>query len=376
MKDTSLFLTVPSDPQVTAKYQERRETSIAADRSQQMLLIFMCFCFVGAVRLWEWLSNHAKWPIKRPLSLQAARNMTTAIASSHLADPAARFRATAHIKGVAEPLNSALFGPFPGSLRIDSVDFLRRHDRILPEIRSKENRMKKPELIVALDVQNAASAIRAADALPPAVTFFKIGLELFTSEGPAVLAPISARNKRIFLDLKLHDIPNTVAQAVTSAGRHKVALLTVHSTGGRAMLSAAAEAAAKLGPDRPRIVAVTTLTSLAQADLTDIGVTRELREHTLALGQMAVACGIDGLVCSAQEVAAFRKALGPEPILVTPGIRPAGADVGDQKRVATPASAVRDGANFLVVGRPILAAPDPRAAAEAILADMEKALKA
>ncbi len=233
----------------------------------------------------------------------------------------------------------------------------------------------KPELIVALDVQDTASVTRAADSLPPEIAFFKVGLELFTSQGPAALAPLIQRNKRIFLDLKLHDIPNTVAQAVLSAGRHRVALLTVHATGGRAMLSAVAEAAAKLGPDRPRIVAVTTLTSLAQTDLADIGVTRELREHTIMLGKMAISCGIDGVVCSAQEVAAFRKTLGPAAILVTPGIRPAGADVGDQKRIATPTSAVAGGANFLVVGRPILAAPNPRAAAEAILAEMAAALR-
>lgn len=232
----------------------------------------------------------------------------------------------------------------------------------------------KSELIIALDVQKIESVTQVIDALPPAIAFFKVGLELFTSHGPTALAPLLQRNKRIFLDLKIHDIPNTVAQAVLSAGRHRVALLTVHATGGRAMLAAAAEAAAKLGPDRPRLVAVTTLTSLAQTDLADIGVSRELREHTLALGRMAVSCGIDGIVCSAQEVSAFRKALGPDAILVTPGIRPTGADIGDQKRVATPASAVKDGANFLVVGRPILAATNPRVAAEAILAEMEAAL--
>lgn len=235
--------------------------------------------------------------------------------------------------------------------------------------------MNKPNLIVALDVQDAAAAIRTVDSLPHSVSFFKIGLELFTSEGPAVLSPVLQRGKRVFLDLKLHDIPNTVAQAVTSAGRHRVALLTVHATGGRAMLSAAADAAAKLGSDRPRLVAVTTLTSLAQSDLADIGVSRDLREHTIALGKMAISCGIDGLVCSAREVAEFRRILGPDAILVTPGIRPAGTDVGDQKRIATPSSAVRDGSSFLVVGRPIVAAPDPRAAAEAILKEMEEALR-
>jgi orotidine-5'-phosphate decarboxylase len=231
----------------------------------------------------------------------------------------------------------------------------------------------KPELIVALDVQDTATAIRVADSLPRSVTFYKIGLELFTSQGPSVLSSLLERGNRIFLDLKLHDIPNTVAQAVNSAAKHRVSLLTLHASGGRAMLSAAADAAAKFGADRPKLVAVTTLTSLAQPDLGDIGVSRELREHTLALGEMAFSCGVDGVVCSAQEVASFRRILGPAAILVTPGIRPAGADVGDQKRIATPASAVRDGASFLVVGRPILAARDPRAAAENILAEMASA---
>lgn len=228
----------------------------------------------------------------------------------------------------------------------------------------------KPELIVALDVQDATAATRVADLLPSQVSFFKVGLELFASQGPAALEPLLRRGKSIFLDLKLHDIPNTVAQAVLSAGKHRVSLLTVHASGGRAMLAAAAEAAARLGADRPRLVAVTTLTSLSQNDLADIGVVRDLRQHTIALGRMAVSCGIDGVVCSAQEAASFRQALGPDAILVTPGIRPSGTDVGDQKRVATPASAVAAGANFLVVGRPILAAPDPRTAAEAILREM------
>jgi orotidine-5'-phosphate decarboxylase len=228
-------------------------------------------------------------------------------------------------------------------------------------------------LIVALDVADTAAIAPAVDALPRAVDFYKVGLELFTAGGLAALAPLKERGRRIFLDLKLHDIPRTVARSVAGAARHGVALLTVHAAGGRAMLTAAAEAARAAGPQRPLLVAVTTLTSLDQGDLADIGVTRALAEHTLALGRMAVACGIDGLVCSPLEIAAFRRELGPEAILVTPGIRPAGGASGDQKRVATPGAAIRAGASYLVVGRPILEAADPAAAARAILDEMAAA---
>ena len=148
-------------------------------------------------------------------------------------------------------------------------------------------------------------------------------------------------------------------------------MLTVHAGGGPAMLTAAAEAAAGAGPERPRIVAVTALTSLDQDDLAHVGVTRPLQDHALSLAEMALAAGVDGLVCSPREAARFRQALGPNPILVTPGIRPAGAEPGDQKRVATPRAAVEAGANYLVVGRPIVQAEDPRAAARDILNQMQ-----
>ena len=226
------------------------------------------------------------------------------------------------------------------------------------------------QLIIALDVPETAAIAPIVDALPDAVRYYKVGLELFCADGPAALAPLKARGRSIFLDLKLHDIPRTVARSVASASAHGVSLLTVHAAGGRAMLKAAAEAAREAGPDRPRLVAVTTLTSLDQGDLADLGVQRSVADHTLALGRLAIECGIDGLVCSPLEIESFRRELGPAPILVTPGIRPAGGALGDQKRVATPASAVRAGASYLVVGRPILEAPHPAAAATAILAEM------
>ena len=228
----------------------------------------------------------------------------------------------------------------------------------------------RSQLIVALDVPGRAEAVAAADALPAEVAWFKIGLELFCAEGPAVLEPFQARNKRLFLDLKLHDIPRTVERAVQSAARHGVSMLTVHAAGGSAMLRAAADAARALGPLAPKIVAVTVLTSLNQEDLRDLGVQRTPGEQVLALGRLALAAGVDGLVCSAQEVAALRQALGPQPLLVTPGIRLPEDEVGDQKRVATPAAACRAGASHLVVGRPILAAADPATAARRILQDL------
>jgi orotidine-5'-phosphate decarboxylase len=228
-----------------------------------------------------------------------------------------------------------------------------------------------PELIIALDVPSADAIPEVVNSLPEAVRFYKVGLELFVASGPEALTFLQKRGKRIFLDLKLHDIPRTVARAVASASGYGVSLLTVHAGGGRAMLSAAAEAR----PAGMNIVAVTTLTSLDQSDLTELGVTRDIREHTVELGALAIACGIDGLVCSPLEIRAFRQRIGAEPVIVTPGIRPAGGDLGDQKRVATPAMAVADGASFLVVGRPILEATNPGLAAEQILQEIQAAVQ-
>lgn len=225
----------------------------------------------------------------------------------------------------------------------------------------------RPELIVALDVPSVAAIPSILDKLPPEVDFFKVGLELYTAAGREPMELLSRRGKRIFLDLKLHDIPRTVANAITAALGYNVALMTVHAMGGRSMLKAAAEAA---GANGPRLVAVTTLTSLTQSDLDDLGISRPLADQALALGAMALSSGIHGLVTSVHETRALRGRFGAGPILVTPGIRPAGAEVADQKRVATPAAAVQAGASCLVVGRPILDAPDPGRAAELILAEM------
>jgi len=222
------------------------------------------------------------------------------------------------------------------------------------------------DLIVALDVPSAIHIPDVVRKLPANVSFYKVGLELYTAAGPAALTYLKDAGKKVFLDLKLHDIPRTVARSVESATTLGVDLLTVHACGGRAMLEAAAAAAR----DRLHIVAVTVLTSLDQSDLDSIGVQRELHNHILALGKLAIDSGVPGLVCSPLETRSVRDALGKDPILVTPGIRPAGSEAGDQKRIATPAMAAADGSTYIVVGRPILEAPNPGLAAEQILAEL------
>jgi len=228
----------------------------------------------------------------------------------------------------------------------------------------------KTNLIVALDVPSAAQIPPILLHLPAEVQWFKVGLELFCRDGAESLTHLKDRNRHIFLDLKLHDIPRTVANAVTSAASHGADLMTVHACGGRAMLEAAAEAARNAGEHRPKIIAVTVLTSLDASDLRDIGVSRSPSEQVLALADLALSAGADGLVCSPHEAAALRKEFGPDPILITPGIRLPSDDVGDQKRVATPSFAAEQGASFIVVGRTILGADDPAEAARTVLSDL------
>ena len=227
------------------------------------------------------------------------------------------------------------------------------------------------ELIVALDVDSRREAVEKVKAIGDPVGFYKIGLELFTAEGPDVVKAVKDLGKKVFLDLKFHDIPRTVERAVKSGGKLGVDLMTIHSVGGKAMIRAAADAAAEFGDAGPRILAVTVLTSLDQTDLADVGIAgRTPAEQVAAMARFATENGAHGLVCSPREVGALSKALKSGTLFVTPGVRPAGAAVGDQKRVATPAEAVRDGATHLVVGRPRLAAEDPVAAARAIRAEM------
>lgn len=227
------------------------------------------------------------------------------------------------------------------------------------------------ELIVALDVNTRDEAVAKVKAIGESVDFYKIGLELFTAEGPDVVKAVKDLGKRVFLDLKFHDIPRTVERAVKSGAKLGVDLMTIHSVGGKAMIQAAAQAAEEFGAAAPKILAVTVLTSLDQTDLEDVGIVgRTPAEQVEAMARFAIENGANGLVCSPKEVGNLSKMLKEGTLFITPGVRPAGAAVGDQKRVATPADAVRDGATHLVVGRPILAAEDPVAAAKAIRAEM------
>jgi len=231
----------------------------------------------------------------------------------------------------------------------------------------------RQRLIVALDVPDAASAVALMSRLENRCRWFKVGLELFTAAGPAVLEPLLNRGHSVFLDLKFHDIPNTVAGAVRSAAAMGVQMLTVHAAGGPAMLAAAREALAGLS-EPPELLAVTVLTSMDAAQLSAAGVDRSPGDQVELLGRLGLDAGVRGFVCSPREVARLRAVTGPEGVLVIPGIRPAGAQVGDQKRVATPAETLRQGASYLVVGRPITQAADPAEAAKAILREMAEAM--
>jgi orotidine-5'-phosphate decarboxylase len=229
----------------------------------------------------------------------------------------------------------------------------------------------KNRLAVALDYPDAYQAMKLVDSLGQTCQWFKVGMELYYAAGNDMIRQLRDRGFDVFLDLKLHDIPNTVAGAVRSATEAGASLLTIHASGGSAMMTAAADAAK--APGSPRLLAVTVLTSMDAAQLTGTGVTASPAEQVLRLANLATQSGIDGFVCSAEEVAAVRAATGPNTLLVIPGIRPAGAAIGDQKRIATPAQAIAQGASMLVVGRPITQAADPGAAAEAILDEIAKA---
>jgi len=226
-------------------------------------------------------------------------------------------------------------------------------------------------LITALDLPSLEAARAMAGRLGGASQVLKLGLELFTAEGPAALAALRA-TAPVFLDLKLHDIPNTVAGAVRSLAPQGAAMLTLHAGGGPAMIAAAREAAEGAGSARPILLAVTVLTSMDAEALHSVGVAGGPTQQVLRLARMAMAAGADGLVCSPREVAPLRDALGEAPLLVVPGIRPAGAPQGDQARTATPEEAVAAGADWIVVGRPITGAEDPAAAARAIIAALPR----
>jgi orotidine-5'-phosphate decarboxylase len=225
-------------------------------------------------------------------------------------------------------------------------------------------------IIVALDFASPDEALALARRLDPMLCAVKVGKELFTAGGPEVVRKLTDRGFKLFLDLKFHDIPNTVAQACAAATRLGVWMLNVHASGGRAMLTAArqavAEAASAQRAAAPLVIAVTVLTSLDAAGLAETGVAASPADHAVHLARLAQSCGLDGVVCSAAEAPAMRAALGPAFVLVTPGIRPAGSAADDQARIVTPAQAIAAGADHLVIGRPITRAADPIAALHAI----------
>jgi orotidine-5'-phosphate decarboxylase len=231
----------------------------------------------------------------------------------------------------------------------------------------------KSRLIVAVDVPDRTAALQCADRLSGRVGYFKLGLEIFTSEGPRLVEEIRDRGERIFLDLKLHDIPNTVAGAVRSACRLGVDMLTVHASGGAAMMRAAVEEAQNASKP-PLILAVTALTSLSNDDVAQMGVGQKTEQWVETLATIAYGAGVRGLVSSSRELPMLRQKFGDEMKLVIPGIRPSGAATQDQSRTATPGEAIRSGAGFIVVGRPILQAADPAAAADAIVGEISDAL--
>lgn len=236
------------------------------------------------------------------------------------------------------------------------------------------NTNRNNPIIAALDVRSAAMAVELATKLSGSVGSYKVGLELFNAEGPSVFDRVrdaAGGEARIFYDAKLHDIPNTVAGAVRAARRNNLWMINIHASGGAAMLRAAVDAAHS-GPEQsPLVIAVTVLTSIDTAALnSELGMPGDARDQVVRLALLAKRCGCDGVVASPHEVGAIRSECGSGFLIVTPGVRPAGAELGDQKRVMTPSEAVSAGADYLVIGRPITGAPDPVAAAQAILSEI------
>jgi orotidine-5'-phosphate decarboxylase len=232
-------------------------------------------------------------------------------------------------------------------------------------------------VIVALDYPDADSAIAMAQRLDPAVSRVKVGKELFTRCGPSIVERLQGLGFELFLDLKFHDIPNTVAKACGVAAELGVWMVNVHASGGRRMMEAAREEVEKrsVGPTRTSLIAVTVLTSMERSDLAEMGLDIEPIEQVKRLAALTERSGLDGVVCSAQEAQAIRDLTNPNFQLITPGIRPAGSEVGDQRRIMTPADAIAAGSTYLVVGRPITGAIDPKAAALSVQAEVDAALK-
>lgn len=237
--------------------------------------------------------------------------------------------------------------------------------------------MKEERLCIALDFSTREEILAGARRFGARAGWLKIGLEAFTAEGPRIVSEVAGTGARVFLDLKLHDIPTTVARAVAAASRSGAEMVNVHALGGREMLLAAREAAARgsASPAGPpmKLIAVTLLTSLDPRALADLPVAGHPEGITRRLAVLAKECGLDGVVCAPRDLPAIRSACGPGFFSVVPGIRPAGSEAFDQKRIATPKAALDAGADLLVVGRPVTAAPDPDAALESLLAEIQSA---
>lgn len=236
--------------------------------------------------------------------------------------------------------------------------------------------MRQPtDIIVALDVATAAEAKRLVDELGDAVNIYKVGMELFYGTGPEAVHLVRNAGKKVFLDLKLHDIPNTVAQGAKALTRLGADFISVHAVGGTQMLQQTAEivaeAAASQGLTRPKLLAITILTSIGQPQWQELNFSGAISDQVIHLAKLAQQSGIDGVVASPQEAGHIRRACGEDFLIVTPGVRPAGSAINDQCRISTPSGAVKSGSDYLVIGRPITAAADPRASAEAIRREME-----
>lgn len=231
--------------------------------------------------------------------------------------------------------------------------------------------MSKPKILLAMDFADKERAIDLAQTLSPNDCGLKVGKEMFTRFGAEIVHAFTKRGFFVFLDLKFHDIPNTVAQAVKASADLGVGMVNVHASGGEKMMIAAREALAHT-QNKPLLIAVTVLTSMQRADLQAVGIDRTPLEQAMLLSRLAYRCGLDGVVCSAQEVPAIKAKNSADFLTITPGIRPQGADVGDQQRVVTPKMAVALGSDFLVIGRPITQAADPNSALQAILTEMRE----
>jgi orotidine-5'-phosphate decarboxylase len=230
-------------------------------------------------------------------------------------------------------------------------------------------------IFVALDTPSRERALALAEAVRPHVGGFKVGLEFISAQGPDGIRAMVALGLPVFADVKFHDIPNTVAGAVRALAPVGPAMINLHASGGAAMMKAAADAAAEFSA-RPKILAVTVLTSLERSDLENMGISGTPLDQVVRLATLAQGCGLDGINCSPQEIAAVRDACGPDFLIMTPGVRPAGAALDDQRRVTTPVRALQAGADYLVIGRPITGAADPREAAREIASDLAGALAA